>query len=118
MPILAQTNPIFQPAMRIINNINTGQVTTVVTTFPNQYTVGLIVRLNIPEGYSLQEIDQKTGTIIEIIDPTTFVIDLDSYGLGTFTVPTEFPYDLQEAQVTPVGEINEQLTNATRNILP
>lgn len=118
MPILAQTSPVFQPAMRVINNITTGQTTTIVTTFPNQYKVGLIVRLNLPDGYSLQELDQKTGTIIELIDLTTFVIDLDSYGLGLFVAPTEFPLDLQEAQVTPVGEVNEQLTNATRNVLP
>lgn len=118
MPILAQQYPVYQPAMRPINNITTGQTTMIVTQIPHQYRIGIIVRLNLPVGYSLQELNQKTGAIIQIVDPTTFIVDIDSDKLGLFSVPTNFPRDRQEAQVTPVGEINSDLLDATRNVLP
>ena len=118
MPILAQVSPTYQPAMRPINNINTGSTTSVVTTIPHQYEVGMLVRLNLPIDYSLQALNQKVGTITRIIDATTFETDINSYQFGLFTAPTYFPENRQIAQVTPVGEVNEQLRNATRNVLP
>ena len=119
MPILAQTSPTYQPAMRIIGFLNSlGFLTRIVTTFPHQYDVGTIVRLNLPTGFMPQGLNQKVGTITEIIDPTTFKVDIDSSQLEPFFTPIEFPENKQYAQVTPVGELNSQLTDATQNVLP
>ena len=120
MPILAQTSPVFQPAMRIISFMNDSGsgLTRIVTTFPHQYEVGMIVRINLPIGYTPQSLDQKVGAITDIIDPTSFHVSIDSSQFDSFSTPTNFPDDRQFAQVTPIGELNSQLTDATRNVLP
>ena len=119
MPILAQQYPVFQPAMRILGLVNPdGELTRVVTTFPHQYKIGMIVRLNLPTGYTPQGLNQQIGRITEIIDPISFYVAIDSSQMEQWSSPTEFPLDKQEAQITPVGEVNEKLSNATRNVLP
>ena len=120
MPILAQNYPVYQPAMRVIGFINDSgsSLTRVVTTIPHQYKAGIIVRLNLPVGYSPQGLNQKVGTIVDIIDATSFHVDIDSSQLEDFSSPNSFPDDRQYAQVTPIGEINSKLEYATRNVLP
>ena len=120
MPILAQTSPVFQPAMRIIGFINATDniLTRIVTTFPHQYDVGLIVRINLPTGFTPQGLNLKIGTIVDVIDLTSFHVAIDSSQMEDWSVPTEFPLNKQYAQVTPVGEVNLDLTDATRNVLP
>jgi hypothetical protein len=120
MPILAQTSPVFQPAMRVINFINSSinDTTRIVTTTPHQYSVGMFVRINLPLGFRPQELNQKVGEIVEIIDITSFRVNIDSSQFGDFFIPAKFPRDEQYAQVTPVGEANSLLINATRNVLP
>ena len=106
--------------MRPINFINSSAhgLTRIVTTLPHQYQVGMIVRINMPLGFEPQLLNKKVGEIVEIIDATSFRINIDSSLFGDFSVPTKFPRDKQYAQVTPVGEINSLLKYATRNVLP
>ena len=118
MPILAQAFPVYQPAMRVINLISHDYEAVIITSTDHQYHAGMIVRINLPEGYGMQEVNQKTCTILRIIDPVTFATDIDTTNMSVFSVPTSFPLNLQYAQVTPVGELNTQLTDATRNVLP
>jgi len=119
MPILAQTSPVFQPAMRVIGLlVSIGNITRIVTTIPHQYDVGMIVRLNMPVGFTPQGLNQQVGEITDIIDPTTFYVGIDSSKLDGWTTPATFPENLQYPQVTPVGEVNSQLDDATRNVLP
>jgi hypothetical protein len=117
MPILAQVKPVFQPAMRVISSITNSAQALVTTTIPHQYDTGMIVRLNLPQGFTMQQVNQKTG-IITVINPTSFVVDIDTSLFEPFSSPTSFPDDRQYAQVTPVGEINSSLSDATRNVLP
>ena len=119
MPILAQTSPTYQPAMRVIQFLDSfNNLTRIVTTFPHQYDVGMIVRLNLPTGFTPQGLNQQVGAITEIIDPDSFLVGIDSSQLDGWTVPAGFPENKQYAQVTPVGELNSQLTDATQNVLP
>lgn len=113
----ANPNPIFQPAMRLITAITNAAYATVTTSFAHQYRTGLIVRLDIPIACGMQQANQLTGAII-VVSPSVFTINIDTTLFDPFAIPVGVsPHVDTCAQVVPVGEINELLTEATRNIL-
>lgn len=114
----ADPNPIFQPAMRLIAAITQSNPAIVTTTFANQYETGLIVRLDLPPAVGMQQANGVIGTVT-VIDDTSFSISIDTTLFDVFSIPM-FPgrYDNTCAQVVPVGEVNETLYLATRNVLP
>jgi len=113
----ANPNPIFQPAMRLIASITNSAQALVTTTFEHQYKTGLIVRLDIPPACGMQQANGMTGNII-VVGPVTFVITINTTNFDAFSIPVIVsPHVDICAQVVPVGEINELLTGATRNIL-
>lgn len=83
MATLATARPIYQPAMRIISSITNDYPALVTTSFANQYGTGMIVRLNIPQGYGMQEANQLYGPIV-ITGDTTFTIDIDTRLMSPF----------------------------------
>lgn len=114
----ANPNPIFQPAMRLIASITNANPATVTTTFANQYKTGLIVRLDLPLAVGMQQANGLTGTIT-VIDAVTFTINIDTTSFDAFSIPiSPGHFDNTCAQVVPIGEVNEQLDQAVRNILP
>jgi hypothetical protein len=116
MPILALTDPMYQPAMRIITNITNGNPAIVTTSFDHNYLTGTIVCLYVPNGFGMVQANELTGTII-VIGNTTFTIDINTLPFDVFTIPVTFPEDRQSCQVVPIGENNNMLTAATDNIL-
>lgn len=113
----AVPNPIFQPAMRLIAAITNSAQALVTTTFAHQYNTGLIVRLDIPIACGMQQANTLTGNII-VVSPSMFLINIDTTTFDPFSIPVGVsPHIDTCAQVVPVGEINELLTEATRNIL-
>lgn len=117
MAILAQTNPTYQPAMRIISAITNANPAQVTTTFAHNYQTNLIVRINIPSHFGMQQINQLQGTIT-VNSTTTFLIDIDTTHFDVFSTPANYPYSYQSATVVPVGEDNSTLLQATNNVLP
>lgn len=117
MTILAQRFPVFQQAMRIIQSISNSDPVVVTTTFPHQYATGLIVRLNVPQGFGMLQINRLYGPIV-VTGDMTFTMAINSTSFDPFVAPTAYPDSYQSAQVTPIGELNEQLQQATRNVLP
>lgn len=117
MAILANTRPIYQPAMRIISSITNDFPALVTTTFNHQYSTGMIIRLNIPQGFGMQEANQLYGPIT-VTGDTTFTIDIDTTNMDPYEAPTDFPFSYQYGQTTPMAEINSTILYATRNILP
>ena len=117
MAILAQTKPVYQPAMRIIASITNANPAVVTTTFAHQYISGTIVRLNFPPGYGMEQANQLFGEIV-VTGPTTFSIDIDTTFFDPFTTPATFPDNAQIAQCIPIGENNGILTAAVQNVLP
>ena len=117
MPILAVKKPIFQPAMRVISTITNGFPCTVTTTFDHNYVTGMIVRVNIPPHFGMQEANQKQSPIT-VTSSTAFTMDIDTTFLDPYSPSSSFPSSQQYGQVTPVGELNETILNATRNVLP
>lgn len=121
--------PTFQQAMRNILSITNAENALVTTTFDgvnpgdHQYSSGLIVRLIVPEGFGMQLSTPQVGIesvgAITVINSTQFTIPIDTTNLDPFVVPSFQPGHYgTPAVVTPVGEINSQLDQATRNILP
>ncbi len=107
---IAERNPAFQPAMRIVTAITQAPQAVVTTSFDNQYITGTIVRLDFPKANGMPQIVGNTYTLT-VISPTTFSLNVDSSGFQEFT-------NIECAMVIPVGEVNGQLTAATQNVLP
>ncbi len=113
----ANPNPIFQPAMRLITAITNAAVATVTTSFAHQYITGLQVRLDIPIACGMQQANGLVGSII-VVSPSMFLIDIDTTLFDPFSIPSPAnPHVNICAMVVPIGEVNEILTGATRNIL-
>jgi hypothetical protein len=65
----------------------------------------------------MQQANGLTGSIV-VVSPTTFFVDIDTTLFDPFSIPmAASPHVDICAQVVPVGEVNEILTEATRNIL-
>ena len=113
----ANPSPSFQPAMRLIASITNANPATVTTTFDHDYESGLIVRLNIPTACGMFQADKLTGTIT-VTGATTFTIDIDTTAFDAFSIPVAPAWnDNTCATVVPVGESNDILRLATRNVL-
>lgn len=118
IPSFSYRYPVYQPAMRVIASITNALQATVTTTVNHQYIVGTIVRFEIPLLLGMQQLNQQIGTIQSIPTPTTFIINIDTLNYDKFVLPSSFPPPYQDAQVVPVGEINDILTAAVQNVLP
>lgn len=114
MTIAAFPFPVFQPAMRIITAITNSNPAVVTTSFNHQYISGTIVRLDIPIGFGMQQMNQLYAPIV-VLSPTTFSIAIDSTQFDAFVVPGG---NLQYAQSVAIGEISQILTAAVQNVLP
>jgi hypothetical protein len=108
--------PQFQPAMRIITAITNGNPAVVTTSFNHQYQTGLIVRLDIPENYGMQQANQLFGPIT-VIDNITFSIPIDTTLFDPFVVPLP-ALTLTQAQAVPIAEIAPELYQAVRDVVP
>jgi hypothetical protein len=114
MSIQAQTHPVFKPAMRIITDITSGNPAAVTTSFNHGYSSGIIVRLVVPLGFGMQEVNDQFGEIT-VISPNSFDIDIDTSYFNPFFVPAG---NKQYAQCIPFGEDNSTVYLAYQNVLP
>lgn len=128
MPIDPRYNsvqfPTYQPALRFILSITQTNPLVVTTTFDgttagdNQYESGLIVQLLIPRGFGMVQLNQVTAPIT-VLTSSTFSMPIDATNLDPFVIPAIQPGNFGTvAQVVPVGEITEIVSQATRNVLP
>lgn len=112
-PINAIQDSVYMPAMRQIIAITREELALVTTSFAHGYHDGNIVRIYIPEGYGMWQIDQQFGSII-VVDAISFHISIDSRTYDPFVVPIIYT---QVAQVVPIGEDAAVLINALQNVL-
>ena len=117
-------NPTFQPAMRVISAITNATMAQITTTYDHQYSDGLIVRIDVPQADGMFQINQQYGPIV-VTSPTTFLIGIDTTLYDAFVIPEDPLYPgLPPAGVqvcafaVPIGQSNDMLTQATRNVLP
>ncbi len=118
MSILAFQQPVFKPAMRIVTDITKASNALVTTSFSHNYAIGLIIRIDIPPAFGMQQVNQKVGTILTVPTSTTFTLSIDTTAFDAFSIPVTYPADAQSAQCVPVGEVNELLILAVQNVLP
>lgn len=123
MAIFAIEHPLYLPAMRIIATVTAtqfyqGMKLTIDTTFDHDYLDGLIVRLVIPPGFGMTQVNGLTSAII-VTDDDQFEFFIDNFlSLDPFVQPIMPVYiAAQRAQVIPVGEVNASLLSATHNVL-
>jgi len=83
MSILVATRPVFQRAMRVISSITNANPSVITTSTNHQYIDGMVIRLNIPKGFGMQQANQLQGEIIKLSD-TTFSIDIDTTLMDPF----------------------------------
>lgn len=115
----ANPMPIFQPAMRLISAITNANPAVVTTTFANDFVLGTVIRLDIPSYIGMPQANQLTVTIINILGPTSFNINLDTTMFEPFAIPMTLPpHTNTTALAVPVGEVASTLVAAVQNILP
>lgn len=116
--------PEFQRAMRNILSITQAPQAVVTTTFDgvnpgnHQYMTGLIARIYVPDGFGMTQINQLQSPIT-VLSPSTFSVEINTTNFDPFVIPPYQPGNFgTPANVVPVGEVPEILTEATQNVLP
>jgi len=116
--------PTFQRAMRNVLSITQATEALITTTFDgttpgnHQYQTGLIIRVYVPHGFGMEQLDGMQAPIT-VVNDTQFTIPIDTTGFDPFVIPAYQPGAFgTPAQVVPIGEVNEILTEATQNVLP
>ena len=109
----AVQRPMFQPAMRVVTDITNGFPCVVTTSFNNNFFTGDIVRIIIPLGWGMQQINNQFSPVT-IISPTTFSMNIDTTNYDVFFDGNTGQF----AQCIPIAEVNSTIYGATYNTLP
>lgn len=92
----------FQPSVFEISSITTGFQTVIQTTIDHNFSIGQEVRMIIPEGYGIRELNEMQGIVISIPNDDEILININSSGFNAFiNAAASTP-----AQVTAIGDIN------------
>lgn len=107
----------FQPSRFEIANITLGITTLVETTEDQNYVIGQLIRLIIPQDYGSYQLNNVEGYVIEIPSDTEVVVDIDSrFSNPYISSPTlTFP-NFSISQIMAIGEINSGSINASGRI--
>lgn len=114
MSYLAEENPIFQPAVRLVDDVTKADPALITTSFDHDYIIGTTVRFYIPDTYGMYQLNHLVGEILTIPTTDTFTVSIDTRDFNTFSVPGS---PKQYAQVVPIGENTFQTYAAFRNTL-
>lgn len=115
MAWVANPDPRYQPAMRLINDITKANPAVITTNIDHDYVTGLIVRINVPHNYGMRQIDGVLSTIT-VLTSDTFSVDIDTTEYDTFSAPITPPYNRFLANVVPVGNELDVYNVAVRNV--
>ena len=106
-----------KPAAKLIQSISNTDPLQVTTTTNHEYLTGMIVRLMIPKICGMPEVNEVMGEIT-VTGLTTFTMQINATGFEPFAIPVApNPHDNTCALVVPIGENNNMLTAALRNVL-
>lgn len=123
MSILTPLLPTYQPQMMAVIGITNANPAVVTTSFDgvnpgnHNYINGLIVRIDMPPGFGMQEINQQFSDII-VLSSATFALNIDTTLYSAFSAPVTYPLDAQYCQANPFAELTSQITGALNNVLP
>lgn len=103
----------YQPSRFVISNVTLGQTTIVETTEDNNYVIGQLVRLFIPDGYGCVQLSGKTGYIISFPAANQAEVLIDSsQNVNQFIAASE----TNEPAIIPIGDGNSGAINASGRI--
>jgi hypothetical protein len=110
----------FYPRYRYICQITNAANAVVTTTVDHGYTIGQVVRMNVPEVFGMREMNGLQGTIIATPTPATFTLNIDSTAFAAFAFPLTAIAPFTPATVVPFGDAamtpyESILTGATLN---
>jgi hypothetical protein len=107
-------NPLFIPASRDVVAITQANPAVVTTSFDHGYLSQWIVRIVVPNGFGMTNLNDLTFPIT-VLSPTTFSIPINTSGFTAFSVPTS-PKFGTPAQCIPIGEEAALLSGSFRNV--
>jgi hypothetical protein len=96
----------FYPKRRFISKITAANPAVVTTTVSHGYTVGQQVRMKVPSGYGMTQMDGLVATITAVT-ASTFTTDIDASAFTAFAWPLTAAAPFTHAQVVPFGESSE-----------
>lgn len=107
----------YLPSRFVISGITLGLTTLVDTSVANNYVVGQLVRLLIPEAYGTYELNNMEGYVISLPSSTQVEIDIDSRFFNAYiSSPTLTTPNLSVAQIMAIGDIISGTTNSSGRI--
>lgn len=98
----------YQPSQFFISAITLGQTTTVTTSVNNNYVIGQICRLLIPNGWGSRGLNQQTGYVIGIPASNQVELNINSIAVNPF-INIGFP---TKPQIVAIGDFNSGSINA------
>lgn len=116
-PIPPYNNPpiepqYFQPSRFVISAISMGATTTITTTTTQNYVIGQLVRLLIPEQYGAFQLNNQSGYVVAIPSTTQVTLNIDSTRYDTF-IPSPFV-----ATITNITKSNPGVVTAVNAFVP
>jgi len=113
----------FSPVRIPISNVTQANPGVVTTSANHNLTTGQVVRVNVPSGWGMVELN-KTLSIITVLSPTTFsmqksqtppfAINIDTSHFAAFTTPST---PQMTAEILPVGAGPTPVRNTPGQIL-
>jgi len=91
------------PKKRVISNITAAAAGVVTTLVDHAYVTGQKVRMHVPAGCGMTELDGQLVTVTRLT-ASTFSINVDTTGYTAFAFPLPAAVPFTPAQVVPVGE--------------
>lgn len=110
LPIAPQN---YKPSQFFISAISLGFVTTVTTTVDNNYTIGQLVRLLIPNGFGSYQLNERLGYVIDKPASNQVTLDLVSNNANAFINASLNT----KAQIVAVGDNNTGVLNSNGRTL-
>lgn len=132
-PVPPYSNPpinpqYYTPRVNTITNITLGLTTVITMQNDNEYVIGQLVRLLIPNGWGCRQLNEKEGYVVAIPSNTQVEVNIASnQNVDAFTTgpSTSTPQilgigDLNNGQINSFGRINNltYIPGSYRNISP
>ncbi len=118
---LVNFDPIYYPRRRFITNITKATLAVVTLSVTHGYKVGQLVRMSVPAGFGMTQMNGLQATIVAVNTTTTsgntITLNVDSSSFTTFAFPLAAAYPFTPAQVVPMGEDTPVAISQGVNIL-
>ena len=117
-PIPAESNPpinpqYYEPSRFEISAIFQGITTLIVTNVNNNYVVGQLVRLVIPQINGSRQLNEQQAIVLAIPLPNEVVLNIDSRFVDPFVPST--PSNQSVPQIMAIGDVNSGQINQGRS---